>query len=51
MHTNFQSKNLKGGIGVDIRIILKCTLKIQGLWMWTGFIWLRIGSRGGFLGT
>jgi hypothetical protein len=34
--------------GADVRIILKWILNKQVLRMWTGFIWLRIGSSGGF---
>jgi hypothetical protein len=47
-------ENLKGrdhlvDIGVDRRFLLKWILKKQGARMWTGFIWLRIGSSGGLL--
>jgi hypothetical protein len=49
MHTEFQSKNLKGrdhleDLSIDGSVILKCVLKKYGVRMWTGFIWLRIGS-------
>jgi hypothetical protein len=36
-------------IGVDRRIILQWILRRQGLKMWTGLIWLKIGSSGRFL--
>jgi hypothetical protein len=35
-----------GDLGVADRIILRYILKRYGVWMWTGFIWLRIGTRG-----
>jgi hypothetical protein len=35
--------------GVDARIILECNLGKKGVKMWTRFIWLRIGTRGGAL--
>jgi hypothetical protein len=31
------------------KIILKLALKKQSVRMWTGFIWIRIGSSGGVL--
>jgi len=47
-------ENLKGRghaeeLGVNGRIISECIL---GKWVgkvWTGFIWLRVGTRGGLL--
>jgi hypothetical protein len=33
------------------RIILKWLIKERECWMWTGFIWLRIGSGGGLFQT
>jgi hypothetical protein len=44
-------KNLHGrdhleDSGMDGRIILICILKKLGIRVWTGFNWLRIGSRG-----
>jgi hypothetical protein len=49
MPTKSQSENLKGrdrmgDFGVDSRIILKWILMV-----WTGFVWLRIGTSGGLL--
>jgi hypothetical protein len=49
----FWSGNMKGGdhledLGLD-RIILKWILKDQTEGMWTGFIWLRIGTNGRLL--
>jgi hypothetical protein len=34
-------------LSIDRRIIFKCVLMKQGLRMWTGFIWLKVGSSGG----
>jgi hypothetical protein len=34
-------------LGIDGKIILKWILKKWGLRLWTGFIWLRIGTSGG----
>jgi hypothetical protein len=47
-------KNLKGrdhseGVGIDGRIILKWILRKMCGKLWTGFIWLRIGTSDGFL--
>jgi len=36
-------------VGVDGKIILEWILGKQGGKVWTGFIWLRIGSIGGSL--
>jgi hypothetical protein len=33
-------------LGEDGRIKLKCIVKTCGVRMWTGFIWLRIGTSG-----
>jgi hypothetical protein len=54
MRTKFWLENLKRtdhseDLGVDGRIILKCTSMKQGLGLWIGFIWLRIGTGGGLL--
>jgi hypothetical protein len=35
-------------MGVDGRIILKCMFR-TGIVEWTGLVWLRIGTDGGFL--
>jgi hypothetical protein len=50
----FGSENLKGrnhseDMSTDGRIILKCVLKKKPQRVWTGFIWLRIGSSDGLL--
>jgi hypothetical protein len=37
------------GVDVDERIILECILGKQGGKLWTGFMWLRIGTSSGFL--
>jgi hypothetical protein len=52
--TKLYSKDLKGkdhseDLREDGRIILKRISKRQGVRMWTGFIWLRIGTCGGIL--
>jgi hypothetical protein len=54
MHTRFWSKNLKGrdhpeNLGEDRKIMLEQTLRKQGGNVWTGSIWLRIGTSGGLL--
>jgi hypothetical protein len=46
--------NLKGrdhseDVGIDGRIILELILGKQVGKVWTGFIWLRIGTSGGLL--
>jgi hypothetical protein len=52
MHTRFLLENLKGkdhseDIGIDGKVILEWILGKYGRKMWTGFIWLRIGTSGG----
>jgi hypothetical protein len=47
-------ENLKGqdhleDLGIDEKLILEWILKKLGGKVWTGFIWLRIGTSGGFL--
>jgi hypothetical protein len=47
----FWLENLKGSdhledLGVDEKIILECILGKQGGRVWTGCIWLRIGTSG-----
>jgi hypothetical protein len=54
MCTKFWSDNLKGrrhseDLGVDGEMIFEGILGKQGGKVWTGIIWLRIGSSGGFL--
>jgi hypothetical protein len=39
------------GVGVDGRIILEWILEKQGGKLWTGCIWLRIGTSSGLLWT
>jgi hypothetical protein len=34
---------------VNRMILLKCVLKKQGMRVWSGFMWLRTGTSGGFL--
>jgi hypothetical protein len=48
----FWSENLKGrdhseDLGVDGRVIFEWILGKSSGKMWTGFIWLRIGTSGG----
>jgi len=52
MNTKFWLENLKGrdqleGLDVDGRIILEWVLGDKGGKVWTGWIWLRIGTSGG----
>jgi hypothetical protein len=52
-YTNLQSGNLKerdhlADLDVNERIILELISK-KCMWMWTGFIWLRIGTNGRLL--
>jgi hypothetical protein len=52
MHTNFWFKTIKGrdyleDPGIGWRIMLEWILATQGGKLWTGFIWLRIGTSGG----
>jgi len=42
-------RNSLEDLGVDGRIILEWILGKWGVWMWTGFIWLGIGTSGGLL--
>jgi hypothetical protein len=54
MHTKFWSKNLKGRdyseeLDSDGKIILEWILGKYDWKVWTEFIWLRIGTSGGFL--
>jgi hypothetical protein len=49
MHTNIWSENVKEidhleKLVVDGRIILKYNLKKSAWKVWTGFVWLRIGT-------
>jgi len=55
MHTEFLSETLKGRDHledldvVDRRIISECILGKESGIVWTGFIWLRIGTSDGLL--
>jgi hypothetical protein len=56
MHTIFWLQNLKRrehseDLGVDGKITSECILEKYGGKVWTGFIWLRIGTTGGLLLT
>jgi len=56
IHAKFWWGNMKGldqvkDLGVDEKLLLKCVLKKEvgrGGGKWTGFIWLRMGTSGGF---
>jgi hypothetical protein len=50
----FWLENLKGrdhlkDLGIDSKIILEQILGKRGWGVWTGFMWLRIGTSGGLL--
>jgi hypothetical protein len=45
---NLKRKNHSEDMGVD-GIILKWILEKKRVMVWTGFIWLRIGTSGGLL--
>jgi hypothetical protein len=55
MHSEFKLENLKGrgligNIGTDVKRILKWILKKRwNMRLWTGFMWLRIGTSDGLL--
>jgi hypothetical protein len=54
MHAILRLEDLKErdhleDVGVDRRIILEWILGKQGGKVWTGFIWIRIGTSGGLL--
>jgi hypothetical protein len=54
MHTKFWWEDLKErdqqeDLDPGRRIILKCISKKQDVKVWTGFIWLRIGTSGRLL--
>jgi hypothetical protein len=56
MRTIFLLENMKGrdhveDRGVDGRIIFEWTLGKWGARVWTGFIWLRIGTSDGIFWT
>jgi hypothetical protein len=52
MHTIFWLENLKGrghleDLGVDVKVILEWILRKYGGKLWTGCMWLRIGTSSG----
>jgi len=53
-YTGFWWESLREGNhledpGVDGRIILRWSFRKWDVWVWTGSIWLRIGTGGGYL--
>jgi hypothetical protein len=38
-----------GELGVDGKIILQCILNKYDVMIWTGFLWLELGTSGEFL--
>jgi len=44
---NLEERDHSDDLGVNGRTILEWILRKEGGWMWTGFIWLRIGTNGG----
>jgi len=44
-----RERNQLGGPGVDGTIILKCIFRKWDEGVWTGLIWLRRGTGGGYL--
>jgi len=46
---NLRERDYLGDTGVDGRIILRRIFKKLDVWVWTGSIWLRIGTGGGHL--
>jgi uncharacterized membrane protein len=42
-------KSPLGRLGVERRAILKWIFRKYGWWVWTGFIWLKIGTADGIL--
>jgi hypothetical protein len=54
MHTIFWVENLEerdqtDDLGANVNIILEWILRKHGGKLWTGFIWLRIGTGDGLL--
>jgi len=48
---NLEVRHHSKDLGVDRRTILELILKKQARKVWTGFIWLRMGTSGGLLWT
>jgi hypothetical protein len=46
---NMKERDLSEDLSVDGKIILECMLEKYSGMLWTGFIWLRIGTSGGVL--
>jgi len=48
---NLEGREPSEDLGVDRKIILEWITGKQGGKVWTGFIWLRMGTEGGLLCT
>jgi hypothetical protein len=46
---NLKARDHSKNLGAERRIITKRILGKYGGMVWTGFIWLRLGARGGIL--
>jgi hypothetical protein len=46
---SLRERNHLGDPGEDGRIILKWIFRKWDVWIWTGSIWLSIGTGGGYL--
>jgi hypothetical protein len=46
---NLEGRDHLEDLDIDGKIILECILGKYDVKLWTGFIWLRIGSSGGAL--
>jgi hypothetical protein len=40
---NLKGRDYLGDLSVDGRITLECTLKVEGMRVWTVFVWLGAG--------
>jgi hypothetical protein len=54
VHTTFWPENMKGrnhkeDLDIDGMTVLKWILKKDDVRVWTGFIWLRVGTSGGLV--